>query len=141
MRRIAPVVPLRKARVVGLEAGHQGQPAAGLEQAVQSAELSRRRVEVLGHLGAGDEVVAGGQYRRIRLKERVVQRHGVAGLAQHGSQHRAGAATIVQPVLPGWQALQQRLGHLLQKAPVAGLCGVVVVQAVLGLFALGGGQL
>jgi hypothetical protein len=44
-------------------------------------------------------------------------------------------------MLPRWQALQQRLRHLLQEAPVAGLRGVVVVQVVFGLLALGRGQL
>jgi hypothetical protein len=58
MGRVAPVPPGREAAVIVEHLGHDGQPAAGPEQPLDHPQLLGRGVQMLDHLGAGDEVVA-----------------------------------------------------------------------------------
>ena len=129
---VAPVMPGGEARVLGLQAGGDAEPAAGAQQAVEARELGRGGVEVLDHLGAGDEVVAARERIGVGGEEGIPHPHRVAGLAQHRGQRRPRAAAVVQPLHRGREAGTQRVGQAHEEAAVAGVSGVVAVQAVFG---------
>lgn len=129
---VAPVVPGGEARVLGLQAGGDAEPAPGAQQAVEARELGRGGVEVLDHLGAGDEVVAARERIGVGGEEGIPHPHRVAGLAQHRGQRRSRAATVVQPLRRGREAGAQRIDQAREEAAVAGVAGVVAVEAVLG---------
>jgi hypothetical protein len=116
---------------VGLpEASHYPQPTVGFLQPVEAGELPGRVVEVLGRLGAGDEVVSSIQDRPVGVKEGVVEADPVAGLLEDPDQGRSRPAAVVEPLPPGRQPFQQRTGQAGEKAPVAGIVGVVFVEEV-----------
>ena len=130
--RVTAVVPGGKARIVGLEAGHHAKPAPRAQQGVEAGELGRREVEMLDDLGAGDEIVAARKHRRVGREAGIVDRHPMTGRAQHRRQRRPRTAAVVESLGTRRQALQQGRGEARQKAQVAGIVGVVVVEQVFG---------
>jgi len=93
-------------------------------------------MEVLGGLGAGDEVIVRSQGGGVGLKQGVIERDPMPLLPQHLSQCRTRSAAVVEPLRCGRQALEQRLGESAQEASVAGVGGVVVMLAVVAQFRL-----
>ena len=69
---VPAVVPVCEKSIVGLEAGHDRQPAPRARQAHEPVEFFRGAMEVLHSLGAGHEVVSSGQRQRVRMKEGIV---------------------------------------------------------------------
>jgi len=105
---VAPVAPVGEAPVVDAECRHDGEPAAGPDQAGQLAEDSMWSVQMLGHLGQRDEVVAPLECCRIRPEERIVEPDPVPGRLEHRRQRRARAAAEIETLARSVEHLQER---------------------------------
>jgi len=101
MGGITPVMPVSKPFIVGLETGHHAQPAAGFQALIQELEGAGRIVQVLNHLGTGNEVVGVRQPLLIRDVKRIVAEGPKSGLIQHRNQRRSRSTAKVQPPAPG----------------------------------------
>lgn len=104
MGGIAPVVPVEEAGVVGLKGGHEGEPAVRTQQLVQPQELVVRPMEMLGHFGAGDEIVGAFERRGIGVEKGIVKVDGMARLLEHFREGGTGATTVVEAGLAWRQA-------------------------------------
>ena len=91
-------------------------------------------MQVLEHLGAGDEIVLLVERRRVRGVNRIVDAHRVAAFLQHARQGRARAAAEIQAPVAGAQSLAKRRPQLIQETPVPGVVRFIAVQVVLGFF-------
>ena len=141
MGRVAAVTPVFEARVIGLEARHDDQPPTGFKHVVQCPEDFRRVVEVLDHLGTGDELVATPQHGRVVEIHRVIDGDLMTRLAQHRSQQRRGAAAEVEATARGRQQRQQGFRGLLQEGTIARVPRLVAVQVVGGALQIPRGAL
>jgi len=134
MRWISTIVPVGKLRVDGLKIGHDRQPSADSQRLVEPREFLARVLEMLDRFSACDEVEGALEYRRVVVKEWVIQMHLMTSVRQHLRERWRWSASVIQTDLLGRQDTQQRFRESAQKIAVTSVVDVVAVLVVTRAF-------
>lgn len=130
MGRIAPVMPMRKLLVVGLEFGHDRQPGTWTQEPIQPLKLLAWMVKVLDSLCTSNEVVRALNRGRGGGEYRVVQVHLVSSCGQDVREHRNRPASEIQTNLRRRQSPQKGIRDLAKKLTVGGVIHRIAVPHV-----------
>ena len=119
VRWIAAVMPLSKLRIICLKVCHHSKPTTREQQFVELPKLCARLVKMLHRFCACDEVVLAFKFRRVGVKNRVIQMHLVSFFCQHLRKRRTRAASIIQTNLRRGQLDHQRINKPAEKIQIS----------------------